>query len=65
MSDQTGTDFVNGFDYAKLKDRKYKGEDYQADKKIRDGPLQERRCTDCLFLLVFIAFLGLMIWMTL
>lgn len=55
---------MNGFDYGRLKDRSYKGEDYQADKKILEGPLQERRCTDCLFLIVFLAFLGLMGWMT-
>lgn len=60
----TGSEFVDKFDYGKLKDRDYKGDDYQPDAKILNGPLEERKCTDCLFLLVWFAFLIGMGWMT-
>lgn len=63
-SNGTGTEFVNTFDYGQLKDRDYKAHDYHADKEIIKGPLEDRKCTDCLFLLVFIAFLGGMGYMT-
>lgn len=43
-----------------LKDRDYDGQDYVVDQNLMDGPLGERRCTDCLFLIIFIAFLGAM-----
>ena len=59
-----GTEYVNNFDYNKLKDRGYKGEDYHVDISISKGPLQDRKCTDCLFFLIFIAFLGGMGYMT-
>jgi hypothetical protein len=55
---------VNKFDYTKLGDRGYKADDYHADKKIINGPMEERRCTDCLFFFVWLAFLGLMGYMT-
>ncbi len=59
-----GTQYVNNFDYAKLKDRNYKGEDYMVDSTLVKGTLQNRKCTDCLCLLIFLAFLGGMGWMT-
>lgn len=34
------------------------------DSTLVKGPLQNRKCTDCLCLLIFIAFLGGMSWMT-
>lgn len=58
-----GTDTVNKFDYNKLKDRGYKGEDYMVDVKLAKGPENDRKCTDCLFLIVWIAFLIGMMWM--
>jgi hypothetical protein len=61
----TGTEYVQNFDYAKLKDRSYKGEDYHPDAEIVKGPQKKRKCTDCLCLLAFIVFLGGMMWMTL
>jgi hypothetical protein len=60
----TGTAHVDNFDYGKLKDRNYKGEDYFPDKDLVGGPKRERRCTDCLFMLIFFAFLGGMGYMT-
>jgi hypothetical protein len=48
----------------KLTDRNYKGEDYQPNKKMTEGALKERRCTDVLCLVVFITYLGFMGWMT-
>jgi hypothetical protein len=43
-----------------MKDPNYRGEDYNADEKIQaDGPLKNRKCTDCLFLILFIAFIFL------
>jgi hypothetical protein len=41
----------------KLKDKDYDGSDYQVDPKLREGPMTERRCTDCFFAFLFIAFL--------
>ena len=64
VSETCGSDQVNNFDYNKLKDRSYKGEDYVVDKKIGAGLGPERRCTDCLFLIVWISFLVGMMWMT-
>ena len=64
VSETCGTDQVNNFDYNKLKDRKYKGEDYVVDKSVGKGLNEQRRCTDCLFLLVWIAFLVGMMAMT-
>ena len=59
-----GTQYVNSFDYSKLKDRSYKGEDYMVDSTLVKGPLQNRHCTDCFWLLIWFAFLGGMGWMT-
>jgi hypothetical protein len=64
ISENSGTETVNSFDYNKLKDRKYKGEDYSVDKKLANGPENNRKCTDCLFLLIWFAFLGGMLYMT-
>ena len=65
MSSQvTGTQYVEKFDYNQLKDRKYTADDYNVDAEMAKGPLQNRRCTDCLFLLIFMGFLGLMGYMT-
>jgi len=44
-----------------LKDRNYKGEDYKVHPKIAQGPMQDRRCTDVLFCLLFNAVLGVML----
>ena len=41
-----------------LKDKNYDGADYTVDPQLRDGPMTDRRCTDCFFALLFIAFLG-------
>lgn len=60
----SGTEYVNKFDYNKLKDREYSAQDYNVDIELQKGPMEKRRCTDCLCLLVFIAFLGGMGWMT-
>jgi len=40
---------------AQLKDSSYKGEDYNIDAELEKGPLGNRRCTDLLCLLVFLA----------
>jgi len=59
-----GSQHVQNFDYNKLKDRKYQGEDYNCDKTLVNGPVEKRRCTDCLFLIVWLSFLVGMMWMT-
>ena len=41
-----------------LKDKDYDGADYTVDPQLRDGPMTDRKCTDCLFALIFIIFLG-------
>ena len=33
-------------------------------KELKDGPIKKRKCTDCLCLFVFFAFVGLMITIT-
>jgi hypothetical protein len=38
-----------------LIDPDYKGEDYSIDPELRQGPLTNRRCTDLLCLIIFIA----------
>ena len=43
-------------------DRNYKGDDYEVDQKLRDGPMTDRKCTDCLFLILFLAFMGVFGW---
>lgn len=48
-----------------LRDPNYKGEDYNADEQIeKEGPLRNRKCTDCLFLFLLIAFLALMTYIS-
>jgi solute carrier family 44 protein 1 (choline transporter-like protein)/choline transporter-like protein 2/4/5 len=47
-----------------LKDKDYKGEDYVVDKELKNGPLNNRKCTDVLFLLMFLAFTGLNLYVT-
>ena len=42
-----------------MADPNYRGEDYQADENLRHhGPAANRRCSDLLFLLIFLAFVG-------
>ncbi len=45
-------------DYSKANRGDYKGEDWEPDDLLADGPLDEdkRRCTDCCFIPVFIVF---------
>jgi len=59
-----GSQSVNKFDYNKLKDRNYKGDDYNVDSALSQGPVQNRKCTDCLFLIIWISFLIGMMAMT-
>ena len=59
-----GTEYVSKFDYNKLKDRDYKAQDYSVDPELQKGPMQKRRCTDCLCFIIFGAFLVGMGWMT-
>lgn len=47
-----------------LVDEKYKGEDYQVNKELKNGPLANRRCTDFLFTVIFLAFIGLLGYIT-
>ena len=54
---------MKDFDTTKLKDRTYKAEDYEPDESLVKGALQERRCTDVLWLGLFLAYLVFMIWM--
>jgi hypothetical protein len=41
-----------------LNDSEYKGEDYEVNPAVKNGPLRDRKCTDVLFLLIFFGFLG-------
>ena len=50
------------FDYSRLKDRKYKAEDYNVDQTLADGPKEKRRCTDVLCAIGFIGVLCCTIW---
>lgn len=41
-----------------LNNKDYDGQDYVVDKDLRlAGPLKKRKCTDCLFVLLFFAFI--------
>lgn len=60
----SGDEFVKDFDYGKLKDRNYKGDDYKPNADIVKGPMNDRKCTDCLFLILWFVFLGAMGYMT-
>lgn len=51
------------FDTSRLKDRTYKGEDYEPDESLVKGPLKERKCTDVLCLIMFLVYLCFMWWM--
>ena len=52
------------FDYSSLKDRSYKAEDYNVQVNLVKGPLEQRRCTDVLWCIIFFIFLGGMGYMT-
>jgi hypothetical protein len=54
---------MENFDTAKLKDRTYKAEDYEPDERLVKGALKERRCTDVLWLVLFLIYLLFMWWM--
>lgn len=41
---------------AQLKDRKYKGEDFNVDQKLEHGPLEDRKCTNVLCAGLFAVF---------
>lgn len=45
-----------------LKDKDYDGKDYLADPELKNGPLINRRCTDTLFLVLFIMSIGAYGW---
>jgi hypothetical protein len=45
------------YDRAKFSDPNYKADDYVVDDRVKDGPLDNRSCTDLLFTIVFLAFL--------
>jgi solute carrier family 44 (choline transporter-like protein), member 2/4/5 len=48
---------------ASMNDPEYRGEDTFVDKNLRlRGPLKDRKCTDLLFTLLFLAFAGVMVW---
>ena len=47
----------DGFDVNKLKDRNYKGEDFNIKQELGGGPFSERRCTDIFCCMLFTAFL--------
>ena len=47
----------DGFDPKRLKDRNYKGDDFNVRKDLGKGPYSERRCTDILCCLFFTAFI--------
>ena len=49
------------FDVNRLKDRSYKGDDFNVKKELGGGPFNNRRCTDvfcCLLFLVFLSGMG-------
>ena len=46
-----------------MNDSNYQGETYVVDKNLRlQGPLRTRKCTDFLFTLIFLGFMGVMGW---
>ena len=47
-----------GFDVNRLKDRNYKGEDFNVKAELGNGPFNNRRCTDVFCCLLFLVFLG-------
>ena len=48
----------------KISDRNYKGEDFNINPDLVKNPFEKRKCTDVLMGLFFLAFLGLMGFMT-
>jgi len=60
----TGPELVGKFDYNNLKNREYTAQDYAVDIELQKGPMENRKCTDCLCFLIFNAFLVGMGWMT-
>jgi choline transporter-like protein 2/4/5 len=52
-----------GFDVKKLKDRNYKGEDFNVKQELGKGPFGERKCTDllcCLFFTLFVVGMAIL-----
>ena len=47
---------MGGIDREKLKDPNYKGDDFEMDQEIENGPKVDRGCTDILCCFVFLAF---------
>lgn len=45
-----------GIDTAKLKDREYKGEDFDVPEDLKNGPRVNRKCTNLLCYIVFVVF---------
>ena len=45
-----------GIDTAKLKDREYKGEDFDVPQDIQNGPRVDRKCTNLLCYIIFVIF---------
>ena len=52
------------FDIKKLKDRNYKGDDFNIKQELGQGPFAERRCTDMLCCTIFTLFLLGMAFLT-
>ena len=52
------TSVPEGFDVKQLKDRDYKGEDFNIKQELGGGPFKERRCTDIFCCLIFTLFLS-------
>jgi hypothetical protein len=51
------------FDINKLKDRNYKGDDFNIRSDLLDQPFNRRKCTDVLMGIIFFLFLSLMCFM--
>ena len=51
------------FDMKKLKDRNYKGDDFNINPELVKNPFNNRKCTDLLCGLGFIGFVGVMMFM--
>ena len=47
-----------GFDINKLKDRSYKGDDFNVKPELGSGPFQNRKCTDVFMCIIFAVFIG-------
>lgn len=55
---------MSDFDSKKLKDRKYKAEDYKVDTNLEYGAIPERRCTNLLCAIIFVVTMLSMFAMT-